>query len=295
MDKSFYELLVILPINIPGNGMMGPRFSMHPMMYGQYPYPAMHPYMAYYQQGFVPPDNSQMQYDNYYTSLNPFAEPWKPGMGRMPSHDPRSHGVEKCSVCSQRDEEEQRRRHLCDKHKNEHETEWKVSEKMTEDPDNKQKYAKDDWKKCVDHSTSKTKQQSQNGYRQSDFEENTYQSDSTKSKKYGESEGYSYQDDVKVRTEGQQQEWSTIDDDEGDNSCEKSVSEFYDYSSQQERVRPQRKDEQYERNSFQQLKQGGSGEQATADLDQWSGCSSSYNTNDSTTQKVKVVSFPFIF
>lgn len=99
---------------------MGPRFPMHPVMYGQYPYPAMHPYMPYYPQGYMPSDNARMQYDNYYTSLNPYAEPWNPNMsvgpGGMfhPHHPPfssrQTNDSVKCAACSHKLKEEQKTR-----------------------------------------------------------------------------------------------------------------------------------------------------------------------------------------
>lgn len=112
---------------------MGPRFPMHPMMYGQYPYPGMHPYMPYYPQGYMPPDNSRMQYDNYYTSLNPYAEPWNPnlpgnppGMFRPPMppySNPQGGNGNNCPACSHKMQEEQRKRekesceHYCVNHR----------------------------------------------------------------------------------------------------------------------------------------------------------------------------------
>lgn len=99
---------------------MGPRFPMHPVMYGQYPYPSMHPYMPYYPQGYMPPDNARMQYDNYYTSLNPYAEPWNPNMsvgprGMFHPHHPpyssrQTNDSTKCAACTYKLREEQKTR-----------------------------------------------------------------------------------------------------------------------------------------------------------------------------------------
>ncbi|KAL4224023.1 Zinc ion binding [Mactra antiquata] len=102
------------PYGAPGAAMMGPRFPMHPMMCGHYPaFHPMHPYMnPYYSQGYMGPEGASMQYDNYYTSLNPFAEPWNPSSG-IANHGPGMHfggnQGEKCSACSQKQEEYRQR------------------------------------------------------------------------------------------------------------------------------------------------------------------------------------------
>jgi len=79
-----------------------------------------------------------MQFDpNYFTSLNPFAEPWRPSVGQMPAmgmsqnymsqQSPQRHPSQKdhggCKMCSQQQKEEEKRRQeqkdhddLCDKH-----------------------------------------------------------------------------------------------------------------------------------------------------------------------------------
>lgn len=197
--------------------MMGPRFSMHPMMYGQYPYPAVHPYMAYYQQGFLQTENSQLPYDNYYTSLNPFAEPWKPGMGPGHSHDrraqfPGNQGMEKCSVCCERDEEEQRKRHLCDKHKHEkdvvdnHES---LSKKGLTDK-LKLKYAE------AGKSNQDEGPYNLNGYDHGSSDYKKLERDSVKSRKLATaSQGYSYENEAS-NSEDETPEWSTNDDFEED-------------------------------------------------------------------------------
>lgn len=123
----------------PGTGMMGQRFPMQQVMCGQYSYPTMQPYMTYYPQGILSSDSSQMQYDNYYTSLNPCAEPWKPSSSGAPSVGvrPQHSGSvgEICSLCNQMDQEEQRRRQhgLCDKHKTDNETKIEADEQCRND------------------------------------------------------------------------------------------------------------------------------------------------------------------
>ena len=98
---------------------MGPRFPMHPMLYGQYPYPTMHPFMPYYPQGYMP-ESLRMQYDNYYTNLNPYAEPWNPNIpggppamyrGMCPPYSVAPmNNVSQCPACSHKLQEEQRKK-----------------------------------------------------------------------------------------------------------------------------------------------------------------------------------------
>ena len=85
------------------------------MYHGQYPY--MSPYMPYYPQGYMNPDSTaRLPYENYFTALNPFAEPWNPGSGHQPSMNPamsfqdqvKAGQTETCTVCSHRQQEEQR-------------------------------------------------------------------------------------------------------------------------------------------------------------------------------------------
>ncbi|KAH3890671.1 uncharacterized protein LOC127852601 [Dreissena polymorpha] len=119
----------------PGAGMMGPRFPMYPMMYGQYPYP----YMPYpYHQGYMGQDVGRMTFDpHYYPPLNPFVDSWKPptsagcppGPGMWPPYlGQQGHEVTSgCEVCTLQKEKEERKRQeteeqsrLCDKHAHSH-------------------------------------------------------------------------------------------------------------------------------------------------------------------------------
>ncbi|XP_060600144.1 uncharacterized protein LOC132753668 [Ruditapes philippinarum] len=236
-----------------GSGMMGPRFSMHPMMYGQYPYPAVHPYMEYYQQGFVPGENSQLQYDNYYTSLNPFAEPWKPGMGPGPNHDRRAQfsvkqGAEKCSMCSEKDQEEKRKRYLCDKHKHEkdcvHNEEYNYKQSSSDKtnvkfPDLGKSYREDG-------------QHNQNEYNSGSSDNKKYVSDLAKSKKCSVNKGYSYENELSNSDE-EVPEWSTNDDFE-DEEYDENATEAFSLKLQEE-TQSQTGDKQYDRKDYQQSKE----------------------------------------
>lgn len=132
MQGNMSQIQGIMPTYMPpygAQGMLGPRF---PMLYNQYTYSTMHQYMPYYAQGYIPNETTRMPFDSCYTSLNPCAEPWTPGIGPPPrmcginslnahSFSP-GQSVEKCSVCSQKQEEEKRKKHQemshdCNKHR----------------------------------------------------------------------------------------------------------------------------------------------------------------------------------
>ncbi|XP_052798904.1 uncharacterized protein LOC128230555 isoform X2 [Mya arenaria] len=225
----------------PGGNMMGPRFPMHPMMYGQYPYPAMHPYMHYYPQGYMAPDGSRMPFDpNYFQSLNPFAEPWKPNaQGQMPSHmmnqppyipQGQGHGadVNGCEVCSQKMKEEEKKKqenrghsHLCNQH-------YKNNSSPTLSPENQN----------VNYANLKGKELDTES--KSDFDKSSLKEQRQILKqsfnRNNSSENWQKESQNSVKDTEETPAWSTFDDEDNDNDAD------YDYETstrQFEQDRPQ--------------------------------------------------------
>jgi hypothetical protein len=154
-------------------------------------------------------------------------------------------------MCSEKDQEEKRKRYLCDKHKNEkdcvHNEEYNYKQSSSDKtnvkfPDLGKSYREDG-------------QHNQNGYNSGSSDNKKFVSDLAKSKKCTVNESYSYENELSNISSSEEEvpEWSTNDDFE-DEEYDESVTEAFSLKLQEE-TQSQTGDKQYNRKDYQQSKE----------------------------------------